>query len=352
MGNNRPYPRMKKNILLAVALMLSAITLAQPQLATLNHNNTITPFYGSNALVQAHAAAVAGDIITLSSGVFNSTNITKPITLRGAGAWGDTNIGATILRNGFRIQIEADNTHHLTMEGINVPHTVILYTIYNPQFIKCFFQRIGHGTSDDEHGQGAHHASFVNCIIGHWHTHVDYYASHLCNVEGTQFINSVIMDCDKYNILEVYTNCIVKQDPVYATSRMFQNCILYYARTQASTPANNGTTSFNCLFVQTSTAVSDADNLFASTAGHVLWNIRGLDSVFSTFYGSTIEESFRLLPTAASTYIGTDGTQIGIYGGAMPFDPRVTNPLIRRVSVAPRSTPTGQLSVDIEVVNE
>ena len=77
---------MKKSIILALSLVLSVATFAQ-QLATLNHNGTTTAYYGMNALQQAHSAAVNGDIITLSSGIFNSVDITKAVTIRGAGAW-------------------------------------------------------------------------------------------------------------------------------------------------------------------------------------------------------------------------------------------------------------------------
>lgn len=101
---------MKKSIILAIALVMSVATFAQ-QLATLNHNDSITVYYGMNALQQAHASAVNGDIITLSSGIFNSVNITKAVTIRGAGAWTDTNgnnntIYTMTLRSMYQI------THH------------------------------------------------------------------------------------------------------------------------------------------------------------------------------------------------------------------------------------------------
>ena len=54
-------------------------------MATLNHEGTISTFYGTVALRQAHAAAVSGDVITLSSGTFLSTDISKAVTIRGAG---------------------------------------------------------------------------------------------------------------------------------------------------------------------------------------------------------------------------------------------------------------------------
>ena len=89
MGYNGPQPQMKKTLLLALAMFFATVSFAQQQLATLNHNDSITVYYGASALQQAHNAAVAGDIITLSPGSFTSVTITKPVSIRGAGMFPD-----------------------------------------------------------------------------------------------------------------------------------------------------------------------------------------------------------------------------------------------------------------------
>lgn len=348
MGNNRQYTTMKKIIFLAFALMLSVFTFAQQQLAVLNHNNEITAYYGADAFINAYSSAEKGDIITLSSGVFNSTNITKAITIRGAGAWADTTGGATMIRNNISINIPEDSTYHLTMEGIYFYNDIHCDLAYNPQFIKCHFQWIGQAGCNSH----MHNASFVNCILSHWHSEYD---SHGCSNDkaiGTQFVNSVVMDCNVYTTNDVYINCVLRQHPENAASRMFQNCVLYFNYSGTAAPANNSSTSYNCLYVQLNTDSTKTNNLFSPMASHVLWNKRGMNTVFKTFNGSTEGENFELLPSIANNCLGTDGTQIGIYGGAMPFDPHVTSPLIKRINVANRSTSDGKLEVDIEVTNE
>ena len=348
MGNNRRNSIMKRIILFAFALMLSAATFAQQQLATLNHNNNITTYYGVDALISAHADAVNGDIITLSGGMFDATDITKAVTIRGAGAWGDATSSITMIGNDFKITIPEESTYHFTMEGIYVLNTVRCMDVHNPQFIKCHFQTVcnnyytGHWTETGT----MYDASFIYCILVYWD---NYYNS---NIRGTQFINSVVMSAYYYRLTnDTYINCVVRQDPIYAASRMFQNCVLYWDYTSANTPSDNSSTSFNCLFVQMNSDESYTDELFAPLAGHELWNIRGMGNVFKSFDG-TNGDNFELLNSVASSYLGTDGTQIGIYGGPMPFDPHVTNPLIRRINVASRSTSDGKLPVDIEVVDE
>lgn len=341
---------MKKNILLSVMLMLSAVTFAQQQLATLNHNNDITVYYGADALVSAHNAAETGDIITLSSGVFNATNITKAVTIRGAGAWADASGGNTVIRNGFNISAGGDDVHHLTLEGVYFLGGITVYNTNNPQFIKCYIHSMGmaYGNNYYHTGQLLNNASFINCIIASWcNDNTDSYAN------GTQFINSVVIESDCYGYSsDTYINCVLKKSPHNISSHLLQNCVLYCDYADSVAPANNSTTSFNCLYVQMNASDSSADDLFSPIVGHTLWTVRGMSNVFQSFNGSTEGEDFRLLDNIANTYLGTDGTQIGIYGGTMPFDPHVTSPLIRRITVAPRSNANGQLPVDIEVTNE
>ena len=173
---------MKKSIILALTLVMSVATFAQ-QLATLNHNDSITVYYGMNALQQAHASAVNGDIITLSSGIFNSVNITKAVTIRGAGAWADTNGNSnTIIYNETTLTIPNDATHHLTMEGLYFINDVVYRTLYNPQFTKCHF----HNLKWDGSINTMQNATITNCIVECFY---NYYSGNQWVAQGTDFNN-------------------------------------------------------------------------------------------------------------------------------------------------------------------
>ena len=56
-----------------------------------------------------------------------------------------------------------------------------------------------------------------------------------------------------------------------------------------------------------------------------------------------------LTDEAKATYLGTDGTPVGMYGGPMPFDLTPTYPQITKMNVASKTTADGKLSVDIEL---
>ena len=181
---------MKKIVFLCLALMAAALGFAQQQLATLNHNDSITVYYGASALQQAHAAAVNGDIITLSPGAFSAVNITKAVTIRGAGMFPDTasGIGNTVLLNNFTITINNDSLHHLIMEGIYCSGAYMYYsTVYNPQFIKCYFRTIS-----DRNNSTMVDATFINCIIENFLNYRSYNIS--ASAWNTMFVNSVILN--------------------------------------------------------------------------------------------------------------------------------------------------------------
>ena len=340
MGYNGPQPQMKKTLLLALAMFFATVSFAQQQLATLNHNDSITVYYGASALQQAHNAAVAGDIITLSPGSFTSVTITKPVSIRGAGMFPDSVAGtaATILLNSFDIDIENNPQHNLYMEGIYCSGDKVRYQkLYNPQFVKCYFRLIVGGSQSN-----MQNATFLNCIVNQFNS---YNATGGATAHNTHFVNSVILNMDGYGNPSI-TNCVallVNPDNV-----SINNSIVYSSGVSSGV---NAYTAFNSIGLIT----GNSGNYFNyyGLPNHNLHNYQGYASVFKNFrgtYGDGI--TFELLDTVATTCLGSDGTQVGIYGGMMPFDPSVRNPLIKKCNVASRSTADGKLAVDIEIVSE
>ena len=81
---------MKKFFFSMVVLVIATMSYSQNTLvATLSHGDEVSMYYGSKALVNAVDAAKSGDVITLSSGTFKTCDISKGITIRGAGAEGE-----------------------------------------------------------------------------------------------------------------------------------------------------------------------------------------------------------------------------------------------------------------------
>ena len=139
---------MKKLLLSVVAMLIASTSFAQNTVvASLSHGTEATMFYGVGALQQAVAEAASGDIISLSSGTFNASNITKAITLRGVGIDNDN---PTYIEGGFNINVTEEGSNRFTMEGIRCKGEVKLGGSFsNPYFVKCQFWRInGIGNTD------------------------------------------------------------------------------------------------------------------------------------------------------------------------------------------------------------
>ena len=78
--------------------------------------------------------------------------------------------------------------------------------------------------------------------------------------------------------------------------------------------------------------------------------VSSLSEVFKKWKGEWNDnETFELTDEAKTKYLGTDGTQIGIYGGDFPFESTPSNPQITNCEVAKKSTADGKLSVKITV---
>lgn len=334
---------MKKIFLSLVAMMVSTVSFAQSSLlATLSHEGTIKTYYGAAALKNAHEDAVHGDVITLSSGSFFAVDITKAITLRGSGMLLDAeaNREPTVITGDFSLNIPEDVEQRLTIEGIYSNHKVTYKSVRNPMFLKSRFLNFhsGDNASIIQNAIFVHckfaaglyinsncSASFVNCIITNPNTHTD----------GTGAIEM--------------TNCIVSSRMLgLMNSATFKNCYI-----EGTHPSNtNNTINTSCVLYNNVVFEPNhsTNKIISECPNNTNQAISSYDSLFKTYQGGWNDtETYELTEEAAAKYLGNDGTQIGIYGGNLPFDSTPSNPQITKCNVAAKSTADGKLSVDITI---
>ena len=143
-----------------------------------------------------------------------------------------------------------------------------------------------------------------------------------------------------------FINCVVYRgqwaaQDLYRAS--FKNSILIET-TAVSLPESS--TYSNTLGVYTD---GDAD-IFSTAITTTNKQVMGFENVFKTYNGSySDKENFELTDDAKTQYLGDDNTEVGIYGGNLPYDGTPTNPQITKCNVAAKTTADGKLSVDIEV---
>lgn len=310
---------------LVAAMVAATATYAQSSmLATLSHDGEISAFYGASALREAHNAATHGDIITLSSGSFNSVDITKGVTIRGAGCSLDRE--TTIIIGDFSIAIPNDK--RLIMEGIYHNHTITLkdYWLVNPTFLKCRLNRLKHNIS------ATMNLTMINCQVA---SEMD-----ICYNSSASFVNCILMNSYVgVNGNYEFYNCIISN--ANCRNSILKNCILSVTGNDYSLESNN--------IAQNCVAVGNATKIFKNIPNTTNM-IKTYEEVFKTYTGNyTDNESFELTEEAKTTLLGSDGTQVGIYGGNMPYDPTPSIPQISKCNVAAKSTADGKLSVDITV---
>lgn len=324
---------MKKGLfltLLSVVLFSLRVSAQSSLLATLNHEGTISTYYGASALQQAYNAATHGDVITLSSGSFLGMDIKKAITLRGAGMQVDTvsHTEPTVITNNFNIDISDTVSHRLTIEGIYNNQTIKVGTLKNAMFLKCRFYEFGYISQSSSKMVDL---NFIHCRIAN--------IFRLTNGSAA-FTNCVINEIYQSNDSPIsLTNCYTKASPDKSNSE-FKNCIIVPS---SSRSGNSSSTYYNNLYIKTgiySVNISNGTNV----------EIQQDDERIQFLTGNYSDDKDYVLTDAVRAMIkGTDGTEVGIYGGSLPYDPTPTNPQITKFNVAAKSTADGTLSVDIEV---
>lgn len=325
-----------------VALACATVSFAQSSmLATLNHQGSISTYYGATALGEAYKAAAHGDVITLSSGTFVATNISKAITVRGAGMGIDTTqvVEPTVISGDFTIDIADSVSNKLTLEGIYSNHTITYKNLRNASFLKSRLKKITDYSSTTSILKDA---NIIHCRIAD--------ELRLANNSSALCINSVIEDPHSYSSTTAnfeFVNCVIVVDYYNlcdVKSSSFKNCLL---KTRLANGFVDGScTAYNCVGVNSS-------SIFKYITNSTNRCVSSYADVFKTYAGSTLDkldnERFELTDVAKTTYLGMDGTQVGIYGGNLPFDATPSNPQITKCNVAAKSTADGKLSVDIQV---
>ena len=359
---------MKKTILSALIAVFSFVTQVTAQssiLATLHHNGEIKTFYGTSAFSEANKAASDGDVITLSGGTFNAPTdtITKAITVRGAGMELDTlnNIEPTIINGALSLNIPESAASKFILEAIYLDTIRYCGTLKSPQFIKSRIDYVNSISINDKIVD----AQFLHCIISHYFSLSPNSSATLvsCYVKNPSCINS------KNSNFELQNCVIYITTPNYIENSLIRNSIIIYVNGGGNSDNKDyyalpqTTVAYNCvgvwtgksgyiygnspgyLFVfQTNTSNTELTKRTSSTKIFKNWNFYSVDYL-QNFKDTRLElaESFK------SKYKGTDGTEVGIYGGKLPFDAVSTNPRITKCEVDGKTTADGKLSIKVEV---
>jgi len=340
---------MKKSALLILVAMMLAAQIAKSQNLIAVQNGGAPAFY--QQVDDAILNSQDGDTIYIPGGTWNLTQpINKRLHIIGVGHYPDST-NATFPTKLIGLFSLGTGTSYGSLTGIylegyvNVPSSpVISYYVqrcylsggvffnqYQCSF--TFVENIINGYIGVSGGSSSN-CSFINNIIG------AYFGSQ----PELPFTNSVF----KNNIFLYASYCSGGCKYSLACSfSLVENNVFYGYSSGWPTLGNVSNSTFkNNLFVDYSPFPNYSTNVGIN-------NIVGQDqnSIFINISSPVYASDYHLQPTCPGKNAGTDGTDIGIYGGIYPWKEGSIpfNPHFQTVNVAPVVDSTGNLNVNIKV---
>lgn len=342
---------MKKiQLIITFNLVLSALTLSAQKKVALHSNGTSTFFMGATPYNDAYTAALDGDTIYLPGGTFGSpTSINKQIVVYGIGHHPDTSavMGETIITGSMSLSSAATKSH---FEGLKFSTGNITYTGISDSIVikRCYLKSINFnnyasvGTEIIENvvegtitGTGSVKTIISNNIIKKSSNSV------IVNFENQAWIrNNIIVGVGNYsNFSHTYlfyniTNCLFDNNIILNEGNSIDNFI--------TTSVTNNTFKNNIFNGNPELSLNTWDNNYFNIASNTIFNNY-------TGVAFSYAEDFHLI--APSSYLGTTGNAVGIYGGYTPakvgFIP--VNPHYQLKNIALETDNNGDLNIQIKV---
>ena len=333
---------------LFLAIAGTGAIFAQSRVA-LHHEGQVTIFGGAAPFTDAYNAASPGDTIYLPGGGFTApANIAKSIAVFGAGHYPDstTVTGQTSVGGNINIRTGADN---LRFEGILFTGNLTFVTnekVDNVTIARC---RINGTLTYNQNNSMAtpceNHQIIQSVLVGDLT---------LSNLTGSIISNCIIQNGISYgNNLSIFNNVFLRNSTTSGTY------VLY---------SINGFTVSNNVFlnrglypnnIQWSCVGILNNNLFTSPGPNFGTNVAtgnytgvAANDIFEEAADNVFDYTKDYHLQDPETYVSIDGTQVGIYGGALGYKPGAVpgNPHFSSAIIAPTTDGEGKLKVNIKVI--
>lgn len=305
---------MKKFFLTMLVLCCAVVAKAQNEAITavLQHGDDVSVFASMDAFIQAHEAAADGDVITLSAGVFNAPTISKSLSVYGAGFEKDESAGTdvTMIKGNLTVKPAGAEIQTLRLEGLYVNASILVgkadAVVKNMTITKCYVN--GDIRFDGETALTEISKCVINGNVNGNRKNAEGLLicnCHLGTVNGFSAASQVQVD-----------HCIVLAD--YGGANLWTNSLLVNGYVSSSALAE-GSVIYNCVAVGNIPANRVVVNCYVVPLKDIFADGENAN------YGA--ERTFEL--KQPETWLGTDGTQVGLHGGKgwskVPGTPVVKN---------------------------
>lgn len=346
---------MRKILGCALFIALSLSTKAQIAV-TLNHLGTTTLYKGVNAVVEANAAAVNGDTINIPGGYFTSITISKKLVIFGTGHFPDSlnATGRSYLTSGITLNDGADSSH---IEGLYFDGDISFASgsdIDDVVIRRCNFGSLSIAGTAKNNERTLINQNIIRGSVDFNNT------THLL------FCNNIVYD--KINNNTESTNLIDHNAFLYTTGSYWSGAILNNVSNTLFTnnifsiswPGEGGSSAFlsgnNNTFTKNIFIFNPTTTWWDNNyTGGNLYDVSTTTIFENRTHGSTFNytQNFNLQATCAGKNAGTDGTDIGIFGGISVYTFKTasmpSNPHISAKTIDPTTSSNGKLGVNIKV---
>lgn len=329
---------MKKTIFSFVFVLLAIVAFSQQKVA-LHHNGTTTIFGGSNPFNDAYTAAVLNDTIYLPGGNLPyPAVIDKSVTIFGAGHYPNVTVATnrTVLNGNLTINENADNLH---LEGIELTGGLFFSNNHKVDGVVIKRCRVNSITYSGGGTTPCINNTIRECVID---AHIDF-----SNAKSSLFSNNIIgSTINNGSELGISNNILLHNsyhnfnnvDNSSISNNIFFQPNMNYIHTacELSTFSNNIFTGIPPV----------GSNTFVNNHNSIV--IAGL---FVNQTGNIFDYTHDYHLVIPATYLGTDGSQVGIYGGLFPYKDSAlpVNPNIVSKTVATQTNASGELNFQIQV---
>lgn len=329
-------------VLSAVMPLLAMAITTDVQMATLQHGNKTTVFYGVDAFVKAYnSAADSADVIILSSGNFNiPARINKSISVYGAGCENDTITGTKrteMQELSLQHADSVDDYGEVVKGGKPVNGSYFEGIFFNTSLSNSYFGILDNSgvpvknitirkckfNNDFKISSNTENINIIQCVINNY-----------LSLPGDKLIKNLnisncyirTMSCSSISSSTIsIRNSIIRG--LYSFNYLISNSILYGS-------IGSGATSKNNIFIGVSSTGTNNSNDE---------NWTGINEV-----GVWADTGYFELKYPKK-YIGTDGTQVGIYGGEYPWNIIPSTPRLLESDIDTKTSAEGILKVSIKV---
>lgn len=331
--------------LFAISLVLSTFTMFAQQKVALHHNGISTMFGGANPFVDAYNAALTGDTLYLPGGnISYPSTIDKGLFIIGVGYHPDSTTATlpTVLSGDLTISQNADKLH---LEGFLLNGSIAFSNNHKVDSVilkRCKFTSL---TYAGNRSAACENNEIIECVMT---GNVD-----LSNLKTSLISNCIINGSISNGLNMGISNNLILYN--YGSSSYFYDT---FTNIDASLINNNIVfrtylnnvhyLSESNTFIKNIFAVIPAIGLNTFTDNY---NSVDFSTLFVNQSGYVFDYLHDYHLVNPSSYLGTDGTQVGIYGGFYPFKGGSVpvNPHIQLKNIPTHTTNSGELNIQIQV---